>query len=60
MELADEAAHSTLWSIEPNTDSKNIYVILFILRSPSMLSLNTHPKTIWLLLYVHLAFNLKQ
>lgn len=25
--LADEAAHSTMWSIEPNTDSKNIYLI---------------------------------
>lgn len=27
MMLADEAAHSTLFSIEPNTDSKHIYII---------------------------------
>lgn len=47
MELSNEAAHSTLWSIEPNTDSRNIEVILFIMRSPSVLSLNTQPKILF-------------
>lgn len=66
MVLADEAAHSTIWSIESNTFSPRLSTPT---RGPVytdrtlkvwIFSGNTQTKTIWLLLYVHVAVNLKQ
>lgn len=57
MVLADNAAH-----IEAKPDSMSSGGPLYNQRSLKvwLFTRNTQTKTIWLLLYIHLAFNLKQ